>query len=595
MTLRARALVSVLAIFLITFIALYMALVNIIEANQLNVTRDVLKSNANLAAFVISESKQNPDFDPESTLTEHARITNARMTLIAADGRVILDTAGDHDTGRDEGGRPEVRDAMVKGYGWDVRTSATLRERQLYVAVLIPDSDGQILRLSVPTTRVDAGASPVMRTMLIAVTVPLVVSLVIVWVASGRLFRPLHNLADQAISIADGNYAVRAPNYNLPDLDVVGSAFNTMAEVLESSIRRQEQTSLRLEAVMDGLFDGVVLTDENRQILRMNPVAQTMFDASEADAIGKPLVQVARDYEIMRVLTRAFDGRETATTTVDHGVDHLAIQVLARVVPGIDRPLGLLVMRDVTDIRRLELIRREFVANVSHELRTPLASIRAMVETLEAGAVEDQDIAQDFLARIVVEIERLTTLLDDLLDFARLESGRTPLRLESVPLAEVLEHGLLRLQEQIDRAGLTLVLDLEEELPEVVLDIGRIEQVLINLVHNAIKFTPAGGTLTLRAWREKNKVLVALRDTGVGIPLEEQARLFERFYKSDKARRSEGTGLGLAIAQNIVLLHGGRIWVESTPGEGAEFIFMLPLKRKKAEKRARKHTLKGLV
>lgn len=595
MTLRARALVSVLAIFLITFVALYMALVNIIEANQLNVTRDVLKSNANLAAFVIAESKQDSDFQAETTLKEHARITNARMTLIASDGTVILDTVEGDDTGRDEGGRPEVRDAMAKGYGWDVRISATLNERQLYVAVLIPNSDGQILRLSVPTTRVDAGASPVMRTMLIAVTVPLVVSLVIVWIASGRLFRPLHNLADQAISIADGNYAVRAPHYNLPDLDVVGSAFNTMAEGLESSIRRQEQTSLRLEAVMDGLFDGVILTDENRQILRMNPVAQTMFDVSEAEAIGKPLVQVARDYEIVRVLTRAFDGRETTTTTVDHGVDHLAIQVLARVVAGIDRPLGLLVMRDVTDIRRLELIRREFVANVSHELRTPLASIRAMVETLEAGAVEDQDIAQDFLARIVVEIERLTTLLDDLLDFARLESGRTPLRFESVPLAEVLEHGILRLRQQIDRAGLTLVLDFEESLPEVILDIGRIEQVLINLVHNAIKFTPAGGTLTLRAWRDKNKVLVSLKDTGVGIPVEEQARLFERFYKSDKARRSEGTGLGLAIAQNIVLLHGGRIWVESTPGEGAEFIFMLPLKRKKAEKRARKHTLKGLV
>lgn len=595
MTLRARALVSVLAIFLITFVALYMALVNIIEANQLNVTRDVLKSNANLAAFVIAESKQDSDFQAETTLKEHARITNARMTLIASDGTVVLDTVEGDDTGRDEGGRPEVRDAMAKGYGWDVRISATLNERQLYVAVLIPNSDGQILRLSVPTTRVDAGASPVMRTMLIAVTVPLVVSLVIVWIASGRLFRPLHNLADQAISIADGNYAVRAPHYNLPDLDVVGSAFNTMAEGLESSIRRQEQTSLRLEAVMDGLFDGVILTDENRQILRMNPVAQTMFDVSEAEAIGKPLVQVARDYEIVRVLTRAFDGRETTTTTVDHGVDHLAIQVLARVVAGIDRPLGLLVMRDVTDIRRLELIRREFVANVSHELRTPLASIRAMVETLEAGAVEDQDIAQDFLARIVVEIERLTTLLDDLLDFARLESGRTPLRFESVPLAEVLEHGILRLRQQIDRAGLTLVLDFEESLPEVILDIGRIEQVLINLVHNAIKFTPAGGTLTLRAWRDKNKVLVSLKDTGVGIPVEEQARLFERFYKSDKARRSEGTGLGLAIAQNIVLLHGGRIWVESTPGEGAEFIFMLPLKRKKAEKRARKHTLKGLV
>lgn len=595
MTLRTRALVSVLTIFLITFIALYFAMVHVIETNQLNVTRDVLKSNASLAAFAIAESRNDPDFQPEVTLSEHARITHSRLTLIDADGAVILDTSDRDAVGGNEADRPEVQDAMVKGYGWDVRTSQTLGERYLYVAVLVPDSDGQVLRLAVPITSVDASASPVLRTMLIAVMVPLVVSLAIVWIASGKLFRPLHNLAGQAMSIAAGNYAVRAPHYNLPDLDIVGSAFNTMAEGLESSIERQQQTSLRLEAVLEGLFDGIVLTDESRQILRMNPVAETMFDVSEVESIGKPFVQIARDYEIARVLNKAFDGKDHATGTVEHGIDRRAIQVVAGVVQGEREKLGLVVLHDVTEIRRLETVRREFVANVSHELRTPLTSIRAMVETLEAGAVEDPEVALDFLTRIVGEIDRLNALLEDLLDFARLESGRTPLRLEYQPIDEVLRHGVARLQEQIERAGLTFEFDLEDDLPEMAVDIGRIEQVILNLLQNAIKFTPPGGTLTIRAWREKNTVYVAVKDTGVGIPEAEQARLFERFYKSDKARRSEGTGLGLAIAQNIVRLHGGRIWVESTPGEGAEFIFTLPMKRKKAAKRARKHTLKGLV
>lgn len=249
----------------------------------------------------------------------------------------------------------------------------------------------------------------------------------------------------------------------------------------------------------------------------MNPAAEIMLDATQEESIGKPLVQVARDYEIARVLTQAFDGKDRATATVDHGVDHLAIQVLARVVEGADQQLP--------DSRHAG--RDGYSSPGAHtpnsspmspmKLRTPLTSIRAMVETLEGGAVEDTDIAQDFLARIVVEIERLTQLLDDLLDFARLESGRTPLRLDPT-LAEILDHGLLRLQEQVDRAGLTLIRDYEDDLPEVVLDVGRIEQVLLNLVHNAIKFTPEGGTLTLHAWRDKNKVLVSLKDTGVGIP-----------------------------------------------------------------------------
>jgi two-component system phosphate regulon sensor histidine kinase PhoR len=256
--------------------------------------------------------------------------------------------------------------------------------------------------------------------------------------------------------------------------------------------------------------------------------------------------------------------------------------------------MGLVVLRDVTDLRRLETVRREFVANVSHELRTPLTSIRALVETLESGAIEEQDVAVDFLGRIVGEVDRLNALVEDLLDFARLEAGRAPLRLERVDIGEVVRVGAERLRPQIERARLNLEFEIAEDLPEMDVDVARIEQVIVNLLHNAIKYTPAGGRLTVRVRQEKNRIEVEVVDTGVGIPLEEQARLFERFYKSDRARRSEGTGLGLAIAKNIVQSHGGLISVESTPGEGATFHFSLPLRRKKARKRARKHAL-GLL
>ncbi len=236
-----------------------------------------------------------------------------------------------------------------------------------------------------------------------------------------------------------------------------------------------------------------------------------------------------------------------------------------------------MVIRDVTEIRRLEGIRREFVANVSHELRTPLASIKALVETLEAGAIDDPAVATDFLRRVVGEVDRLAALVDDLLDLARLETGRVTLHREPLDPADLLWRAAERLRPQIERARLRLEVPVRAELPPVYADRARIEQVLLNLIHNAIKFTPAGGTITVDAVESGPVLQVTVRDTGVGVSTEELPRVFERFYKADKARRSDGTGLGLAIAKHIVQVHGGTIWVESAPGEGASFTFTLPL------------------
>jgi two-component system phosphate regulon sensor histidine kinase PhoR len=235
------------------------------------------------------------------------------------------------------------------------------------------------------------------------------------------------------------------------------------------------------------------------------------------------------------------------------------------------------VLRDVTELRRLESVRREFVANVSHELRTPLASIRAVVETLEAGAADDPAVAGEFLRRIIGEVDHLVGLVDELLDLARLETGRAVLEAEVCDPVDLLTRAAERLRPQVERAGLVLRVEVPPDLPRVRVDRGRIEQVLINLVHNAVKFTPAGGEIVARAEVADGMVEVSVRDTGVGITAEELPRIFERFYKSDTARRSPGSGLGLAIAKHIVQAHGGTIRAESTPGHGATFSFTMPL------------------
>jgi two-component system phosphate regulon sensor histidine kinase PhoR len=217
------------------------------------------------------------------------------------------------------------------------------------------------------------------------------------------------------------------------------------------------------------------------------------------------------------------------------------------------------------------------VANVSHELRTPLASIRALADTLESGALEDPDVSLDFVQRIVKEVDRLTILVDELLDLARLESGRLALRRQAVAPADLIASGVERLKPQIERAGLSLTLDVPEDLPPVLADRARIEQVMLNLIHNAIKFTPAGGTITISGDNLGSHVRVQVIDTGQGIPEAELPRIFERFYKSDRSRRTEGTGLGLAISKHIIQAHSGQIWVSSRHGEGSTFSFSLPV------------------
>lgn len=552
-----------------------------------------LESQAEIVALAVTDARARGDDHDEIVefLEQSAALADNRMTLIGADGQVLADTGAEESGMDNHGTRPEILEARERGVGQAKRDSETLDEPFLYVAVAVPDDKGSVLRIAVPVTDVDQAIDAMQRIVLAAILVVLALTLLAAWFTGRRLARPLSELQETANAVAAGDFTARAEPSDVSEIAVVGQAFNSMAERLHAVIEADRHTNARLEAIMAGLVDGVVLTDGEGNILRMNEAASRMLDADIETAIGRPFVQVSRDHEIWIVLRDALRGKKKPSATVEHGIERMSLLVTARALQEDGELLGLMVLRDVSELRRLELVRREFVSNVSHELRTPLTSIRALVETLEAGALDEPDLAQDFLSRIIGEVDRLNALVEDLLDFARLEAGRVPLNLQPVDIGEAIRIGADRLRPQIERARLDLHIDIAPDLPEIEVDTKRIEQVMINLVHNAIKFTPPDGAITVRVYQRKGNIVTEVQDTGVGIPHDEQARLFERFYKSDKARRSEGTGLGLAIAKNIVLLHGGKIEVESEPGEGAIFRFMLPIARKKAMKRARKHAL----
>jgi two-component system phosphate regulon sensor histidine kinase PhoR len=236
----------------------------------------------------------------------------------------------------------------------------------------------------------------------------------------------------------------------------------------------------------------------------------------------------------------------------------------------------LVILQDLTHVRRLETVRRDFISNISHELRTPLAGLKALVETLRDGALQDPPAARRFLSRMDAEVDALTQMVQELLTLSRIESGKAPLRLSPTSVDEIVLPPIERLRPQAEREELLINSFLPTGLPQVLADVERARQVVSNLVHNAIKFTPGGGVITVAAQLDGKQVVISVEDSGVGIPLKDLPRIFERFYKADRARSGGGTGLGLAIARHIVQGHGGRIWVESVEGQGSKFYFSLP-------------------
>jgi two-component system phosphate regulon sensor histidine kinase PhoR len=256
--------------------------------------------------------------------------------------------------------------------------------------------------------------------------------------------------------------------------------------------------------------------------------------------------------------------------------NHQFLQVVTTPIAGGGEWAALAVFHDVTDVKRTEQVRRDFVANVSHELRTPLAAIKSLIESLESGALDEPETAKDFLERANHEVDRLVRLVEELLELSRIESGEVPMATEPVQIGDVLARAVARLRHQAQRQGLELTLEAAPGLPAILGDAERLERVAVNLIHNALKFTPAGGSVRVRAAREGGAVVVKVSDSGAGIAAEDLPRIFERFYKADRARSGAGTGLGLAIVKHTVEAHGGAVSVESVEGRGATFSLSLP-------------------
>ncbi len=504
--------------------------------------------------------------------------TDARITIIREDGTVIADSAADPTTMDNHLDRPEIADAFATGYGTQQRDSGTFEhESYLYVAVGVPDAPGFVAETAMPMSNVNDVLADIRRRVALGTLVAVMIAIPAGLFISRRISGSLAALRSTAARVAAGDLTATVEPPSLRELGDLARAFNVMTARRETLVEESRRARMRWASAFASLGDGLLLVDSNERLTAMNPASAELLDADLEWAIGQAFVVVTRDHELTALLREALQRQEVRRSVIEFSRGGRVIEATARPVAGYNERYAVVTLRDVTELKRLESVRREFVANVSHELRTPLASIRAMVETLEAGAIDDHEMANEFLQRIIGEVDRLAALVDDLLDLGRLESGRVHHRLEPLDPRDLLTRAAERLRPQTERARLNLVIDVPSGLPAVLAERSRIEQVMLNLVHNAIKFTDAGGTIAVRAHVADDMLVTEVSDTGAGIPEEELSRLFERFYKADKARRSEGTGLGLAIAKHIVLAHDGDIHVESELGRGSTFSFTLPL------------------
>lgn len=385
--------------------------------------------------------------------------------------------------------------------------------------------------------------------------------------------RPLQHLTDQIqqqteLTLSDASAS--------DELQRVTLAFSLISQQLRQQIQALQDERTTLNAVLQQMSDGVILLDENGRIRLANWAAEHIFQTKTAGMMGHTLAEALRDHRLVELWRQSIQTNSDQMQYLELRRPNVFVQIIVKPLSDTQVGSALLFVQDLTKMRRLETIRRDFISNISHELRTPLASLKALTETLQDGALDDPPAARRFVSLIETEVDALNQMVSELLELSRIESGKVPLELKPTSPCSLLQSACERLNLQATRANLSLTLDCSETLPNVLCDPPRVQQVIVNLLHNAIKFTPSGGAIQLSAWEEDGFVRFCVRDNGIGIPEEDLPRIFERFYKADRARSGGGTGLGLAIARHLVEAHGGKIWAESREGEGSAFFFSLP-------------------
>jgi two-component system phosphate regulon sensor histidine kinase PhoR len=550
---------------------------------------DEIESELRVRARLVADRARNTTvpFDDQarwsqiaSELAEHS---DSRVTLIQKDGRVIADSdVSDAQLASVENhhDRPEVRAALQGQPGRDVRSSATVGRRMLYVAEPVV-LDGNVIgaaRVAMPLARLDAAVASLGRLTGIAALLAIAAAIVLSTIAAEVASRTARSLTATARRMAAGDLSTHEGEHGQDEFGELGRALDRLARDLSTTLDTLRSERDRMSGILSGMPEGVLLLDDKGRVALVNPALREMM-LLPSGARGKSPLEVIRHAELKELLDEAIETHEPASREIEiGGIKPRRLLVRASPLEG-DTPGVLAVFMDVTEMRRLETMRRDFVANVSHELRTPVTAIRSAAETLELALEQDPDAAKRFVDIIDRNAERLRGLVEDLLDLSRIESREFKLAMEPLNLNQVVSHVLGLFRERAEKKGIRMHEDVPSDLGPARADRRALEHVLTNLVDNAVKYCARGADVRVTARCEDRLLRVVVADTGPGVEERHLPRLFERFYRVDAGRSRElgGTGLGLSIVKHLVEAMGGRVSVESTLGKGTSFSFTLAM------------------
>ncbi len=579
-TLQWRITLAFTALIILTLGVASFYLVTSVRSSYLTNLETRLEHEARLVAEASARyfSEQADSSALQAAVERMSANIAARVTFIARDGSVLADSAEDPARMANQAVQPEVARALDAGVGISTRRSGTAGEELIYVAVpvIAGESVQGVARVAAPAAQAQDSVNRSITIIALIGIAGAVFAVLLGYGVASRTSRSIGALTEGARQLTAGELDYRVQAQGRDETQELAQAFNRMAASLRNLVRDLSVERGKLTAVLNTMADGVVVIDGSGRIVLVNHAAEESLNLTGGDVLDRRFTEIIRDHNLQQLVARCTEQRE-----VQH--EEVEIPQWQRYLSVITTPLAehgdssvLLTMHDLTRIRQVETTRREFVSNVSHELRGPLAAVKILAESLASGALKEKKRAKDFLRRIDSEVDRMTAMVNELMELSRIESEQSGLQHAPLDLHPFINALRAEHYERTEKRKIAFDVAVPDYLPRVRGDEEKLRQVFDNLLNNALKFTPEDGRISLSAQQENGKVCLRVADTGVGIPRKHLPHIFERFYKVDRSRHSEGFGLGLAIVKHIVQAHGGEIHAESAEGQGTTFTVILP-------------------
>lgn len=530
--------------------------------------------------------KNKSEIDLQLFAEEYGNKLDLRITMIRSDGSVLADSEYDAQEMENHQYRPEFKSALKGEIGSSVRYSETLGYRMFYYAARLdlPEIDGAI-RIAEPMEKIKSIMWDVGNYVIVSLMIGTLMSIIVAYLITRSIMTPINELSNTAKLIAAGDYDHKVYIDNQDQLGELAEAFNSMTFRLRKNIWEIEHKNAELESILVSMNAGLLAVDENYQIILCNQLFQGIFDI-EGTVVGKAFYEATRNVHVFNLLEKAVDENALVCEEIKLGMkkDEKIYKITATPIRKKKKDLStigtLMVIEEVTNLRKLENMRRDFVSNVTHELKTPLTSIKGFVETLKNGAIEQPEVAHRFLDIIDIETDRLASLINDILTLSEIENIRKDQVIQEYDFTDIIQEVSMLFLKRVEEKGIEFIMEFQPELPMFPCNRNRMKQLLINLLDNAIKYTEKGSVkVTLRLSNDKESMILKISDTGIGIPEEDQERIFERFYRVDKgrSRKMGGTGLGLSIVKHIVELYQGQLELKSQMNVGTTIRISFPI------------------